>query len=88
MIKWIFTASALLFLANIAAAEDKGALPATQCLEEKISIAKLQQENAKLVQQLMQAQFGASQQAEKSAKAEEERLEKLLPKPAVGPEKK
>jgi hypothetical protein len=63
-------------------AEDK----APQCLSEKIDIAKLQQQNAQLVQQLMQLQFGSSQEAAKNAKAEQERLEKLLPPPL--PEKK
>lgn len=59
--------------------------PTPTCVEEKIEIEKLKQANAKLVQQLMQAQFAVSQQQEQGAKAEEERLQKLLP--VTGPPK-
>ena len=74
-------------LATFAYADDKKP-EVPQCLEEKIAVTKLQQENAKILQQLMQVQFGTSQQAEKAAKAEEERLQGLLPKPKTEKDKK
>lgn len=62
------------------------------CVEEKITVQKLTQDNSKLTRQLMllDAQFGASlqpqfrtlQQTGEAAKAEQARLEALLPKKA------
>lgn len=72
----------LLALPSPAFAADEKA-PA--CIAEKIDVEKLKQQNAQLLQQLMQAQFQVSQQQQQASKAEEERLQKLLPKQ---PEKK
>lgn len=58
-----------------------------QCLTEQIKIQQLTQENTKLVQQLMQLQFTASQQAQKTAATEQVRLEALKPKPDDNPKK-
>ena len=80
----LFVASLLtLTLTTCAYAIDlpKGEGHGEQCVEEKIVVEKLKQENAKLVQQLMQAQYGASEQALTAAQAEEKRLHDLLPKP-------
>ena len=56
-----------------------GAVPTT-CVEEKIAVEKLKQTNAQLLQQVMQAQFQQSTQMQAAAKAEEARLQGLLPK--------
>lgn len=55
--------------------------PAPACLEDKIAVQKLTQQNAQLMQQIMQLQFPTIQQAGEAAKKEEERLNALLPKP-------
>jgi len=81
--------SGLLLIGGVACAQEASmgtstdATP-TQCVSEKITAAKLQQENAQLRAQLMQLQFNAVQQAGTAAKAEQDRLEKLQGKPAAG----
>lgn len=62
--------------------------PPESCVPEKIEVQKLKQENAALLKQLMQVQFSNAEQGQKAAKAEEERLQSLLPKPAEKEQKK
>lgn len=75
-------------ISTVSFAADAAKAPPETCVAEKIEVQKLRQENATLLKQLMQVQFRDAEQGQKAAKAEEERLQSLLPKPVEKGEKK